>query len=251
MEPCLAKDPGKRFASAAELRTALDAARAPATPRPDARCWVAAAAGFTSLAALVWLMPRPPLPSPARPTTAPEPHHSLQRVHEFAFTSIDAADAYLVDAVNVKKYREWQTPPIIYWGPTKNGAPAHLTYRFEFPAPGAAIHLVARASCWDFFKEPGGFGRGAAAIDMSRDGSTWHSARNGLEPRLWGVGWDIDEQVPPEACGTSSLWVRVRLLSEDAPNGAYTTAQFGRTVPTEGKPVFAVTATPGETQVPR
>ena len=243
VERCLAKDPRKRFATAADLRTALDAARSPATPRPVARRWVTAAAGATSLAALIWLLPRPPLPITSRPTTtAPEPRHALQRTNEFAFSSIDAADPYLVDAAHVKKYREWQTPPIVYWGPTKNGTPAHLTYRFEFPEPAAAIHLVARASCWDFFKEPGGFGRGAAAIDVSCDGSTWHSVRNGLEPRLWGAGWDIDESLPPEACGTSAFWVRIRLLAEDAPNVAYTTAQFGRTVAPAKKPVFAVSA---------
>jgi hypothetical protein len=50
--------------------------------------------------------------------------------------------------------------------------------------------------------------------------------------------------VPPEACGASALWVRVRLRAEDAPNVAYTTAQFGRTIATATKPVFAVRAKP-------
>jgi len=36
--------------------------------------------------------------------------------------------------------------------------------------------------------------------------------------------------------------VRIRLLAEDAPNVAYTTAQFGRTVAPASKPVFAVSA---------
>jgi len=252
VERCLAKQPARRFASAAELRTAIDAARAPATPRPARRRWAAAAAGVTTLAALVWLVPRPPLPGRGLPTTTavPEPSRPRQSSREFAFTSIDAADPFLVDAANVRKYREWQTPPIVYWGPTTNGVPAHLTYRFAFPEPAAAIHLVARASCWDFFKEPGGVGRGAAAIDVSSDGSTWHSVRNGLEPRLWGVDWNIDEPLPPAACGTSAVWVRIRLLVEDVPNVAYTTAQFGRTDPHERKPVFAVTARPSAEPTP-
>jgi hypothetical protein len=182
------------------------------------------------------------MPSASTPRPSTCPTHSSAA--SFAFATIDDADPHLVEAVGVRKYREWQTPPIVSWGPSLNDTPAHLIYRFDFPTPATEIHLVARASCWDFFKEPGGFGRGAAAIDVSPDGSTWHMIRNGLEPRLWGAAWDIDDPVPPEACGASALWVRVRLRAEDAPNVAYTTAQFGRTVALASKPVFAVSAKP-------
>lgn len=244
VDRCLAKDPARRFASAAECAAALAEARTRPEPPSFARRWLLAAAGAAAVTAAVWLMPR----APDTPRAATPPGSSVRSrpspAASFKFTTIDAADLHLVEAVGVQKYREWQTPPIVYWGPTQNGATAHLTYRFEFPSPAAAIHLVAKVSCWDFFQEPGGVGRGAAAIEVSPDGSTWHMIRNGLEPRLWGAGWDIDEPVPPEACGAAKLWVRVRLLAEDAPNAAYTTAQFGRTIPPATKPVFAVSATP-------
>ena len=244
VDRCLAKDPARRYTSAAECAAALNAARARPEAPSLARRWLPAAAGAAAVTAAVWLMPR--APEPPQPATVPTSSARSRPLPaaSFACATIDDADPHLVETVGVRKYREWQTPPIVYWGPIANGAPAHLTYRFDFPAPATEIHLVARASCWDFFQEPGGVGRGAAAIEVSPDGSTWHMIRNGLEPRLWGAGWDIDDRVPPEACGTSALWVRVRLLAEDAPNVAYTTAQFGRTIAPATKPVFAVNATP-------
>jgi tRNA A-37 threonylcarbamoyl transferase component Bud32 len=244
VDRCLAKDPVRRYASAAECAAALVEARTRPEAASFARRWLPAAAGAAAVSAAVWLTP--PAPLPPRPATAPpSPLRSRQLpAASYEFAAIDAADPHLVEAVGVRKYREWQTPPIVYWGPVANRSPARLTYRFDFPSPAAVIHLVARASCWDFFHEPGGVGRGAAAIEVSSDGETWHMIRNGLEPRLWGAGWEIDEPVPPTACGTSTLWVRVRLLVEDAPNVAYTTAQFGRMNPPGRAPVFAVTATP-------
>jgi len=243
-ERCLAKDPAKRFASAAELRSALDDATSPTPPRPAMRSWMAAAGGATLLASLAWFVPGAWEPRPKPISEAiPAPPRAPRPAADFHFATIDDADPYIVEATGMRKYREWQAPPIAYWGPTHNGVVAHLTYRFEFPAPARAIHLVAKASCWDFFMEPGGFGRGAAAIEVSADGTTWHGVRNGLEPRLWGTSWEIDEPLPPAACETSELWVRVRLIVEDAPNFAYTTAQFGRTSSTPAQQAFAITAT--------
>lgn len=247
VERCLAKDPARRFATAAECTATLAEARARPEPPSFARRLLPAAAGAAAATAAVWLLPRAPDPPRPAPAVASPVRSRPLPAASFAFTTIDAADPHLVEAVGVRKYREWQSPPIVYWGPIANRSPAHLTYRFDFPAPAATIHLVARASCWDFFHEPGGVGRGAAALEASNDGETWHTIRNGLEPRLWGAGWDIDEPLPASACGASTLWVRVRLLAEDAPNVAYTTAQFGRTIAPATKPVLAVTATSRDT----
>ena len=41
-------------------------------------------------------------------------------------------DSYLVSNVNMKKYSEWQNPPLTYWGPKINDSECSLTYKFNF-----------------------------------------------------------------------------------------------------------------------
>lgn len=237
VDKCLAKQPGSRFASAAELRDALKNATNPAAHARRHGRLPAVVAGIAligfggllfrpvaSLSAMIW------------------PQTDTFEAATFRFATIDAADRYLVDHTGVRKYREWQTPPLTYWGPEENDREGRLCYRFDFPERTEQVRLLATLSCWDFSKEPGGFGKGAAAIEVSGDGQSWTRVRDGIEPRQWGTGWTIDELIPSDACGTSSLWVRVRLLAEAAPNTSYTTAQFGRGAPTASKPIFAIEA---------
>jgi serine/threonine protein kinase len=244
VDRCLAKDPARRFASAKELAEALAAARFQGAAPSLLHRWLPATmAVIVAITAAVWARHYALRQSRAAMTMVDSssrrrPAASVQ----YSFTAIADADPHLVSVVGARKYHEWQSPPIVYWGPIENRTPAQLTYRFDFPAPPPEIRLIARTSCWDFTTERGGVGRGASAIEVSSDGKSWHVVRNGLEPPLWGVNWDVDEPVPPEACSGKALWVRVRLLAEDAPNGAYTTAQFGRSIMPPTKPVFAVTA---------
>ena len=44
----------------------------------------------------------------------------------FELTHINQPDAemYLVSKTNVKKYSEWQNPPVTYWGSSENGVDA-------------------------------------------------------------------------------------------------------------------------------
>jgi hypothetical protein len=156
--------------------------------------------------------------------------------------TIEAADRYLVESVGMRKYREWQEPPVGYWGPLENGREGRLVYRFEFPAATRALRLKAEAHCWDFTQEPGGVGRGAAAIEVSRDGQTWLSLRSGLEPPEWGRSWHLDELLPSAVTGGREVWVRIRLLAEGAFNVAYTPAQFGRSASTSTESIFGIVA---------
>jgi hypothetical protein len=243
---CLAKDPADRFANAGELLAALQQARTCQSPQVVRRFGLpfAVAAGMLALLGLSVTPPRT-ASSLARGLPRGTPRHA-GRLTEFRYTTIDEADHQLVTADGVRKYREWQTPPRSYWGPERNDQPGELVYRFDFPGRTRAIHLLAETSCWDFSKSPGGLGRGAAALEISADGSTWLEMRNGLTPPRWGVSWHVDEPVPAAACGTDALWVRVRLLTQDAPNVAYTTAQFGRCIEGGTTPVFGVFASLAE-----
>ena len=263
-EKCLAKDRTRRFAQAADLSAALAAAGSE-KPLPRSR-WLRsfpqaarpamAAAGVTALGGLFWFATAagPPLswlPSrqsaiPAGPNMVALPPRAIlpgaprRAVVECA--TIEAADRYLVESVGMRKYREWQEPPVGYWGPLENGREGRLVYRFEFPAATHALRLKAATFCWDFTQEPGGVGRGAAAIEVSRDGQTWLSLRNGLEPPEWGRNWQLDEPLPSAVTGGREVWVRIRLLAEDAFNVAYTPAQFGRSAVTSTESIFGIVA---------
>ena len=85
-------------------------------------------------------------------------------------------------------------------------------------------------------------GRGAAAIEVSRDGQTWLSIRNGLEPPEWGRNWQLDELLPSAVTGGREVWVRIRLLAEGAFNVPYTPAQFGRSASTSTESIFGIVA---------
>lgn len=144
------------------------------------------------------------------------------------FARIADASPYVVEAVNARHYQEWQDVPLTYIGPAENGMEARVVYRFRTPQPISAARLLGTIFSIDFTTQPGGSGRGAGAVEVSKDGIEWLSIRDAIDPLRWGEDWEIDQALPEEVLGGTSLWVRVRLLSEGSPNVAYTTAQFGR-----------------------
>jgi hypothetical protein len=185
------------------------------------------AAAVTALAIMAWrTLPgdgpvrRPPAAA-ATPVGSP-PHVAL------AFASIDDALPYAVSMENLRVYREWQTPPVTYLGPVRNGAQGNVVFRFNVTAPITAARLTAASFCTDFTLEPGGQGRGASAIEVSRDGREWRVLHDNIATRQWSSDWRIDGPLPGLLLGGTSILIRVRLLTEACPNAAYTVAQFGR-----------------------
>jgi hypothetical protein len=168
----------------------------------------------------------------------------------FSFKHIDEAGAgdFLIDTAGMRKYSEWQSPPVTYWGPKTNGVEGRIVYKLPLEGPSSGGWLVASSNAWDFYNEPGGYGRGASALEVSADGVGWTTLRNSLEPRLWGQGWTYDDALPGAVLGTSEIWVRMRFLVEGAPNTSYTVAQFGRSTFAATKDVFAIRV---ETELPR
>ena len=157
---------------------------------------------------------------------------------------INQADAekYLVSSNNLRKYSEWQSPAVTYWGPSTNGVEGELIYKFPLGGNSTQIFLKASDASWDFNNEPGGSGRGCSMLEASSDGVTWVELKNSLNPRQWGVGWSYENNLPQELLGSAELWVRVKMYVENSPNSSYTVAQFGRSSSAATAPVFSVRA---------
>ena len=164
----------------------------------------------------------------------------------YSFTSVldEEADRYLVTAANVIKWNDPQEDlRVNYWGPEKNDVEGVLVYRIPCPGRSGRIALTVQTDCWDFLKHHTGFGRGAAAVEVSRDGATWTILLDDIRDRRWGVNCNLSGDLPQEVLGGDELWLRVRLLTEHAePRAGYTVAQFCRAVPAEGRTVFAIEA---------
>ena len=160
----------------------------------------------------------------------------------FSLKHINEAGAgdFLVDTTGMRKYSEWQSPPITYWGPSTNGVEGRIVYKFPLECLSTNGTLLASSNAWDFYNEPGGYGRGASSLEVSADGIAWTSLRDSLEPRKWGQDWAYDSSLPAAVLGTSEIWVRMRFLVEGAPNSSYTDVQFGRSTAAATKDVFAI-----------
>jgi formylglycine-generating enzyme required for sulfatase activity len=117
-----------------------------------------------------------------------------------------------------------------------------LVYKFPLSGNSTQIWMKANDASWDFFTEPGGSGRGCSMLEASRDGVTWVTLKNSLNPRLWGVDWNYENYLPQELLGGSEIWIRVRMLVESCPNSSYTVAQFGRSTSAATVPVFSIRA---------
>jgi hypothetical protein len=154
------------------------------------------------------------------------------------------ADVFLVENVGMKKWMDqFMFPRVSYWAPVFNNVEGVLVYRFDLGGAAESIHIQAISNCWDFFHEPGGVGRGASAIEISRDAKEWIAIENNIEPRRWGATITVDADLPDDFLSTTTLWVRVRCITESAPvENGYNVAQFARTRPGQPAAVFEVTA---------
>ena len=167
-------------------------------------------------------------------------------VFEHAFRTVGQRDAdrWLVSADRVRKWEEsLAVPPVSYWGPQRDGVPGTIEYRFEFPAAVARIELHASVFCWDFASSPElGRGRGAATVEVSRDGAEWIVLHDGIGAGGWGESWTSSGDLPETLVGTRELWLRVRLVTEGADDLDYTVAQFVRSTAAATSDTFVVRA---------
>ena len=184
----------------------------------------------------------------------PQAAHMLQpaeiyrdaKIFRFAIRDVHQKDAdlFLVQNVGMKKWMDqFMFPRVSYWAPEANDREGTLIYRFEFGGVADSIQIQAISNCWDFFHEPGGVGRGASAIEMSRDGKEWVAIEDNIDSRRWGTTITVNKDLPKEFIGIDTLWIRVRCLTESAPvDNGYNVAQFARTRHIRKDTVFEVTA---------
>jgi hypothetical protein len=82
---------------------------------------------------------------------------------------------------------------------------------------------------YDEEQDLGVLGKGAAAIEASRDGIEWVSLADGIEPRRWGIELQWFGLLPDSVLGTETIWLRIRLITggKGSPD-IYCPAQFLR-----------------------
>jgi hypothetical protein len=160
----------------------------------------------------------------------------------FGFRHINQAGAeqYLAETSGMRKYSEWQSPPITYWGPVSNNSEGRVVYKFPVAGKARSGRLLATSSLWDW-----GSTRGASKLEVSKDGVNWIALADSLEPPLWGQGWTYDGELPESVMGSSEIWVRMRFLVQNAPNSSYTVAQFGRSTIAEQNNIFSINIVSG------
>ena len=149
------------------------------------------------------------------------------------------ADKYLVLKSNVKKYSEWQNPPVTYWGPMENGVDASLTYKFPLPAKPKKIDLIAHLASFNF-ANGGGKGSGHSSLWGSKDGKNWILLLDNPVPDRIDSYKKFTGPIPAELLGEEELWMQLRFRTEGAPNSSYTCAQFARSSSDSKEPVFSI-----------
>lgn len=159
--------------------------------------------------------------------------------HHYSHVFEPAAMRYLAETNNVKRFIEWQSPPLVYWGTISNNLIGSIIYHFPLPKPAAQTHLLCSVSTWDFTNSNAGIGRGAAAIEASTNRIDWVSLFQGLEPApLWETDAHYNRPLPPELLGATNYFIRIRLLKEDATEPEYATAQHARMKRLPGNKAF-------------
>ena len=157
----------------------------------------------------------------------------------YGYKHVNEAQTYLLSKSGMKKYSEWQVPPQTYWGPNANDVKCHLVYKFPLAGIADQVHLKASASCWDFYTNPGGQGRGVARLQVSPDGTNWTTVKDSIGPPLaWGSGWKQNGLVP--VGGSNELWVRMTFFVQGSPNASYTVAQTGHSDVKATRNVFEI-----------
>lgn len=227
----------ERYKTAAQLAedlAHLKAGRVPVHARqPRRRLAIAAALLATIIALAAWPSGKPLQSDEIKNVAANLPAGPWDFQHGFHHVHQPEAEQFLIEKTNVKKFTEWQNPPINYWGTAVHGKPAIINYHFTFDAPTSRIYLNVGALCYGK-KGEAVEGRGAAAIEASRDGKQWVALAHDtpiMEKPVWGYDAAHHGLLPKKLTGSRELFIRIHLLTEGPEGLNYSTAQFARYKP--------------------
>jgi len=164
----------------------------------------------------------------------------------FGFGHIDETDAntYIVKKVNIRKYSEWQNPPVTYWGPASNKYQATLTQKFSLGTTISSAHLTAHLASFNFSRKPVnviGVGEGGCSLWASKDGKKWVQLLANPTPTKLDSYKTFSGQLPAEVLGGKELYVEFRAVVGSSQNGRYTVAQFSRSVRGNKGDIFRIT----------
>lgn len=129
------------------------------------------------------------------------------------------AEDYLHSTTNVRKYAEWQNPPITYWGTIVNEIDSEIIYKFS---PGGKITdgtIYVNVAQFDF-----GDSWGEASIWGSKNNLYWRL----LSKRTSFGTPESPETLPGYLLGGNELYIRGLLRTYNSPNSSYSMAQLGR-----------------------
>ena len=160
---------------------------------------------------------------------------------EYSYSHVWEEEAlrYLVETNNVRRFIEWQNPPMVYWGSVTNEVEGTIVYHFPFSKAVEKAHLRCSVYTWDFAGSDAGIGRGAGAFEVSTNQVHWVKLFNGLDPRpMWEADGFYNRLLPEELMGATNYFVRFRLLKEKATEDEYATAQHARMSRTQGNKAF-------------
>ena len=160
--------------------------------------------------------------------------------YEFTHVEQPIADKHIVSQKNIRKYTEWQKPPVTYWGPAENGVDAEMTFKFPINKTDTPNHLVANLASFNFNNRGGGSGTGYSSLWGSSDGKSWTLLLDNPTPDRIDSYKTYDQSLPKEVVSGKDIWIQVRLRSEGAPLKGYSTAQFSRSTSTATTPIFSL-----------
>jgi hypothetical protein len=162
--------------------------------------------------------------------------------HGFKHINQAGAESYLIASANVRKYSEWQNPPVTYWGPTTNDKNSSLTYKFTRPGQITGGSVVANLASFNF-PWPGyaGAGKGSSSLWASRDGKSWTLLLDNPTPSDRVDSYKkFNAELPASVLGGRDLWIQVRMRTTQSPLSSYTTAQFSRSSTASIENIFEV-----------
>ncbi len=169
---------------------------------------------------------------------------SAARAWDFSYGYNNAtatnADTYTVGQQNVRKFIEWQSPPVTYWGAVASGVPGALTMRFDFAGPTTEVFVKAVLVSANH-----GYYYGTSSLWASKDGASWQLLLDHPTASGEAAGITYAQSVPEALLGSRSFWVQLRLTQWNSPPGV-SDAQFGRYDPASSDNVFQINARLGK-----